>query len=52
MSVQNSKFTIIAPVGYIVRYKQLNFKEEPVITQKGELKTYVWEIKNIAAKKV
>ena len=51
MSVQNSKFTIIAPAMYTIRYKQLNFKEEPVITQKGELKTYVWEVKNIAAKK-
>jgi Domain of Unknown Function with PDB structure (DUF3857)/Transglutaminase-like superfamily len=51
MSVQNSTFTIIAPAGYIVRYKQLNFKGEPVITQKGDLKTYKWEVKNIAAKK-
>ncbi|MEP6583245.1 MAG: DUF3857 domain-containing protein [Ginsengibacter sp.] len=51
MSVQNSKFTIIAPLDYVVRYKALNFKGEPVITQKGDVKTYVWEIKNIPAKK-
>ncbi len=51
MSVLNSKFTIIAPADYKVRYKQLNFKTEPVITQKGEIKTYSWEIKNIVAKK-
>ncbi len=51
MSVQNSKFTIIAPADYVVRYKQLNFNGEPVITQKGQTKTYTWEVKNIAAKK-
>ena len=51
MSVQNSKFTIIAPAGYNVRYKQVNCKSEPVITQKGDVKTYTWEIKNITAKK-
>jgi len=51
MSVQNSKFTVIAPAEYIVRYKPLNFKGDPVITQRGGLKTYVWEIKNIPAKK-
>ncbi len=51
MSVQNSKFTIIAPAGYNVRYKQVNCKGEPVITQKNDVKTYIWEIKNITAKK-
>ncbi len=51
MSVQNSMFTIIAPAGYTVRFKQLNFNVDPVITQKGGLKTYTWEIKNIPAKK-
>ena len=51
MSVQNSKFTIIAPASYNVRYKQVNYKNEPVITQKNDVKTYTWEIKNITAKK-
>ncbi len=51
MSVQNSKFTIIAPASYNVRYKQVNYKSEPIITQKGDVKTYTWEIKNITAKK-
>ena len=50
MSVQNSKFTIIAPADYVVRFKQMNFKDAPVITQKGDTKTYIWEIKNIKAK--
>jgi len=51
MSVQNSKFTIIAPADYTVRFKQMNFKDAPVITQKGDTKIYSWEIKNIKAKK-
>ena len=51
MSVQNSKFTIIAPADYVIRYKKINFNGEPVVTQKGDVKTYVWEIKNIRAKK-
>jgi hypothetical protein len=52
MSVQNSKFTIIAPADYVVRFKQVNFSAAPVVSQKGDVKTYVWEIKNIPAKKV
>jgi len=52
MSVQNSRFTIIAPASYKVRYKQVNFKGEPVITHKGDVVTYTWEMKNITTKKV
>ncbi len=51
MSVQNSKFTIIAPADYVLRYKKENFSGEPLVTQKGDVKTYTWEIKNIRAKK-
>ncbi len=51
MSVQYSKFTIVAPVDYPVRYKQLNFPDRPVITEKNGNKIYTWEIKNIPAKK-
>ncbi|MES2847502.1 MAG: DUF3857 domain-containing protein [Bacteroidota bacterium] len=49
MSVQYSKFTIIAPAGYLVRYKQQNFPGKPVITEKGDTKVYTWEIKNMPA---
>jgi hypothetical protein len=51
MSVQNSKFTVIAPASYLVRYKQMNLKGDPVIVQKGDVKTYTWEVKNLIAKK-
>ncbi|MEO8861147.1 MAG: DUF3857 domain-containing protein [Ginsengibacter sp.] len=51
MSVQSSKFTIIAPSDYLVRYKALNFNGEPAITQKGDVKIYTWQAVNIPAKK-
>lgn len=47
MSVQYSKYIIIAPINYEVRYKELNFSMLPVITERGDKKTYLWEIKNI-----
>jgi Domain of Unknown Function with PDB structure (DUF3857)/Transglutaminase-like superfamily len=49
MSVQYSKYVIIAPKDYEVRYKQLNFTIPPIITEKGNRKTYTWEVKNIPA---
>lgn len=51
MSVQQSKFTVIAPADYVLRYKQINFFEQPVISQKGDIKIYTWELKNLPAKK-
>lgn len=50
MAVQYSKYVIIAPKDYEVRYKQLNFAIEPVVIQKGDAKIYTWEIKNIHAR--
>jgi hypothetical protein len=51
MSVQYSKFTVIAPADYIVRYKQFNLSTAPVITQKGNTKIYTWEIRNLPSQK-
>lgn len=51
MSVQYSKFTIIAPADYLVRYKQQNFSGSPIVSEKNGVKTYTWEIKNIPALK-
>jgi hypothetical protein len=49
MSAQYSRYVIIAPRDYEVRYKQLNFTIPPIITQKGDTKTYTWEMRNIPA---
>ncbi len=51
MSVQSSHFTVIAPANYKLRYKQLNYLGEPVISQKGDVKTYSWEVKNMRSKR-
>ncbi len=51
MSVEQSKFTIIAPSDYTVRFKQFNLTAAPVITQKGNAKIYTWEVKNLPAKR-
>lgn len=48
-AVQHSKYVIIAPKDYEVRYKAYNFPAPPVITESGNKKTYTWEIKNLPA---
>jgi hypothetical protein len=49
MSVENSRYTIIAPPNYEVRYRAFRFSDPPRITEKDGKKIYSWEIKNIAA---
>ena len=49
MSVQYSKYTIVAPRDYEVRYKTYNCAIQPVITESGNKKMYTWEIKNLPA---
>ena len=46
-SVQFSKYVIIAPKNYNVRYKPLNCSIQPVITETGDKKVYTWEAKNL-----
>ena len=50
LSVESSRFIIIAPKDYVVRYKAFNYNTEPVIAEQGDKKTYTWEIKNLAPK--
>ena len=50
ISTQHSKFSIIAPKDYEVRYKLMNGAGEPVITATGDKKTYTWEAKNLPAR--
>ena len=52
MSVEDSKYIIIAPKDYEVRYKQLNFTTPPVVTEKAGKKTYTWELKNFPAQRI
>jgi len=49
MSVQFSRYVIIAPKDYEVRYKELNFSRPPVIKETNDKKTYTWELKDFPA---
>jgi transglutaminase-like putative cysteine protease len=50
MAVQESRFVVIAPKDYVLRYKSLNNAPEPVITEQSDKKVYTWDIKNLPAK--
>lgn len=49
ISVQESKYVIIAPKDYQVRYKAFNYAKEPQIIEQSDKKIYTWEIKNLKA---
>lgn len=48
-SVQHSRFEVIAPKDYVLKYRSFSYKGEPVITEQKNKKTYAWEVKNIPA---
>lgn len=50
VSTQHSKYVIIAPKDYEVRYKPVNCDIQPVITTSGDKKVYTWEISNLKAR--
>lgn len=50
VSTQHSKYVIIAPRDYVVRYKPLNCNIQPVITESGDRKIYTWEAENLPAR--
>jgi hypothetical protein len=47
MSVQVSRYILTAPIDYKIRLKLINTDVKPVITQKKDKITYVWEIHNL-----
>jgi len=49
VAVQLSRYIIIAPKDYEVRYKAYHFPGVPVITESNNKKIYTWEIKNVPA---
>jgi hypothetical protein len=44
-----SKYVVIAPKDYVVRYRPSNCKVEPVITEERDKKIYTWQIDNLPA---
>lgn len=50
MAVQYSKFIVITPKNYILRYKAFHFDSNPVILETSDnKKIYTWEVKNLPA---
>jgi hypothetical protein len=52
VSTEHSKYVIIAPKDYQVRYKPVNCNYQPVITTSGDKKIYTWEASNLPARKL
>lgn len=50
IAVQESRYVIITPADYVLRYKAFNGAPGPVITQQGSKKVYTWTVKNVPAK--
>jgi Domain of Unknown Function with PDB structure (DUF3857)/Transglutaminase-like superfamily len=50
ISTQHSKYVIIAPADYQVRFKPVNCNFQPVVTSSGDKKTYTWEASNLCAR--
>jgi hypothetical protein len=48
-SVQKSVYSITAPTNYSFRYRMLNSSLKPVVGDKGNIKTFTWEISNLIA---
>jgi hypothetical protein len=49
ISTQHSKYVIVAPRDYQVRFKPVNCNFQPVITESGDKKIYTWEAWNLRA---
>ncbi len=50
VSTLHSKYVIIAPKDYRIRYKPVNCTFKPIITESGDKTIYTWEIRNLPAK--
>ncbi len=50
ISTQHSKYVIIAPRDYKVRYKPVNCNCQPVVMESGDKKIYTWEAANLPAR--
>ena len=50
-AVQDSKFTLVLPSNYKLRYKAFNYSAQPQTTQQGDKTTYQWSAKNLRAER-
>jgi hypothetical protein len=47
VSLECSRYSIVAPKDYRIRYRMINADLAPVVTEKKDRITYSWEIKNL-----
>lgn len=50
ISTQHSKYVVVAPADYQLRYKPVNCNFQPTITTSGDKKIYTWETGNLLAR--
>ncbi len=48
-SIENSKYTVTVPVNLDLKYKAQHINLPPEVSTGGKNKTYVWQVKNLAA---
>ncbi|MFV0604344.1 MAG: DUF3857 domain-containing protein [Niabella sp.] len=51
VSIENATMQVVAPNSYNLRYKMFNYQGAPEIKDEKSLKSYLWQVKNITAKK-
>lgn len=49
LSVEQSRFTFSCPENYEFRYKAYQYSKEPIVAKEKGVKTYSWQISNLAA---
>ncbi|MBS1948729.1 MAG: DUF3857 domain-containing protein [Bacteroidetes bacterium] len=49
-AVEDTKFVVIAPKDYVLRYKPVNCSFQPIVTENAGKKMYTWEMKGLPAK--
>lgn len=49
ISVQNSRFVVESPTDYKFRYKQLNFSQQPQLSNSSKYVTHTWALQNMPA---
>ena len=49
LSVEKTSYTLTCPAEYQIRYRALNYKGEPVLSEEKNKKIYTWQVSNIPA---
>lgn len=49
LAVEKSNFSVTVPSEYQLRYKMINYKGEPVVSENGGKKTFQWDAQNLVA---